>query len=229
MGRRLAPPFPVLRINSIIQRNLARTIGSFLILASLHQSTAHSQETKLIDLPIPKLEALENVHSPAPFVTAENFKAEPNPITSATPRVVPRRAGRDSRFALDRPVIVAGLTQGVSELYDGATTKYFLHHCSTCREVDPVSRFLLGPKPAWPGMIAAGSLEVIATTYLHQSMRHSPHRFLRRSAPLVPFLLTAIHLIEGSQNLTLKNRFYCANPNDTLAANVCVPRSPPPK
>jgi hypothetical protein len=50
-------------------------------------------------------------------------------------------------------------------------------------------------------MLAAGSLEVIATTCLHHNMRHSPHKLLRRSTPLAPLLLTKIHFIEGSRNL----------------------------
>ena len=78
-------------------------------------------------------------------------------------------------------------------------------------------------------MIAAGSVEAFAATYLSQSMRHSPHKFLRRCAPLVPLLLTGIHLIEGAHNLSLKNNFYCANPGYVLTSDHhCVMLSSSP-
>jgi hypothetical protein len=212
----------VLPTNSSFLRILARVLGSFLVLASLHQRILHAQEAKLIDLPVPKLETLEDVHSFAHLATAANFMVEPDLIATPTPKLQSPKRFRHSRFALDRPAALLGLAQGASELYDGFTTKYFLHHCSTCSEVDPVSHFLLGSKPAWRGMLAAGSLEVIATTYLHQSMRRSPHKFVRRCAPLSPLLLTGIHLIEGSRNLALKNLFYCTTPGYVVVGSVCI-------
>lgn len=93
--------------------------------------------------------------------------------------------------------------------------------------MDPVSHAVLGSRPTWTGMIAAGSLEAFAATYASQSMRYSPHKFVRRCAPLVPLLLTSIHLIEGGHNLFLKNNFYCANPAYVLTTDHhCV--MPPP-
>ncbi len=128
-----------------------------------------------------------------------------------------------SRFALDRTAIVFGLVQGTSEVFEGVTTKYFLHHCSTCIEMDPVSHSLLGSRPTWTGMIAAGSVEAIAATYLNQGLRHSSHKFVRQCAPLVPLLLTGIHLIEGARNPYLKNNCYCVNPGYVLVDDsYCV-------
>ena len=134
------------------------------------------------------------------------------------------------RFALDRAAIVLGLVQGTSEVFDGVTTKYFLHHCSTCIEMDPVSHSLLGSRPTWTGMIAAGSVEAFAATYLNQGMRHSPHKLVRQCAPLVPLLLTGIHLIEGARNPSLKNNYYCLNPGYILVddSHCVAPSSAPP-
>jgi len=79
-------------------------------------------------------------------------------------------------------------------------------------------------------MIAAGSVEAFAATYLNQGMRHSPHKFLRRCAPLLPLLLTGIHLIEGARNPYLRNNYYCVNPGYILVDDsYCVaPSSTPP-
>jgi acyl-CoA thioesterase len=140
------------------------------------------------------------------------FAPETHLIAAPVPTFARPRRPRRSRSALDRAVITLGLVQGASDLFDGATTRYFLHHCSTCTEVDPVSHFLLGSRPTWTGMIAAGSVEALAATYLAQSMRHSRHKFVRQCAPLVPLLLTGIHVVEGSRNLSQRNEFYCTTP-----------------
>jgi hypothetical protein len=209
-------------LNLTLSRLFARIAGSFLILVSLDASAAPCQEAKLTDSPIPKLEALEDVYSFPPFAIPAILAAGPGPILAPTPRVQPPKHIRHSRFTLDRPVMILGLVHGSSALYDGFTTKYFLHHCSSCVEVDPVSHFLLGSKPGWGGMIAGGSLEVIASTYLHQTMRHSPHKFVRLSAPLAPLALIAVHLVEGSRNLPLKNVLYCVYSTYVIAGTVCV-------
>jgi hypothetical protein len=212
----------VVLTNSRLQlRMFARFLGGFLMLASSHEGLLRGQEVKLIDTPVPKVESLAEVHWPDFFAITSNSIASPPLISPSTVNVAPR-TNAHARFALDRPTLALGLVQSASELFDGFTTRYFLRHCSTCVEVDPVSHFLLGPKPAWGGMIAAGSLEVIATTYLHQNMRHSRHKLIRRCAPLAPLLLTGIHFIEGSRNLPLKNLFYCADPDYVLVGNHCL-------
>jgi hypothetical protein len=202
-------------------RMFARFLGGFLMLASSHEGVVRGQEARLIDTPVPKVEAPAEARSPELFATTSDVIANPHLMPPSTVKGATRR-NAPSRFALDRPTLALGLVQSASELYDGYTTRYFLRHCSTCVEVDPVSHFLLGSKPAWGGMLAAGSLEVIATTYLHQNMRHSSHKLIRRCAPLAPLLLTGIHFIEGSRNLPLKNLFYCADPDYVLVGNHCL-------
>jgi hypothetical protein len=194
---------------------LARATLCFFLLASVFGDHCSGQEPKLIVAPIPKLEALEEPHPSAPFSGDEAF------ATAVRQAARPQRTGC-SRFEFDGAALTLGLVQGASELFDGATTRYFLHHCSTCTEVGPVSHFLLGSRPTWAGMIAAGSVEALAATFLNEAMRHSRHKFVRRCAPLVPLLLTGTHLVEGSRNLSLKNEFYCTTPGYIVAGVHCV-------
>ena len=218
------------RINFWQIRLLSRATLSLSLLSSAIGHLAYAQEAKVIDSPIPTLEALEGIH---PFVPlSANATSAPDSHLSSRlgPTVYGLARGRRSPFALDRTAIVFGLVQGTSEVFDGVTTKYFLHHCSTCTEMDPVSHSLLGSRPTWTGMIAAGSVEAFAATYLNQGMRHSPHKFVRRFAPLVPLLLTGIHLIEGARNPSLKNNYYCVNPGYILVddSHCVAPSSAPP-
>ena len=221
--------------NSTRLKPLARVTLSYFLFTSVFGYPTRGQEpklTKLIAAPVPKLEALEALEDPDPFAslaTKATFTPEPHFVSAPTAKLrVPRLVHR-SRFALDRPAIALGLTEGVSELFDGITTKHFLHHCSTCIEMDPISHSLLGSQPTWTGMIAAGSVEAFAAIYLHQGLRRSSHKFVRHCAPLVPLLLTGIHLIEGAHNLSLKNNFYCANPGYVLTSDHhCVMLSSSP-
>jgi hypothetical protein len=198
---------------------LPRAALHFFLFVSIFGCPTRGQEPKLIVAPVPKLEALEALEDLDPsssLSTKATFAPEPHFISTPTPKVRVARLVHRSRFALDRPAIALGLLEGVSELFDGVTTKHFLHHCSTCIEMDPISHSLLGSRPTWTDMIAAGSVEAFAAIYLNQGMRRSSHKFVRRCAPLVPLLLTGIHLIEGAHNLSLKNNFYCANPGYVL-------------
>jgi hypothetical protein len=201
---------------------LARATLCFFLLASVFEDHCSGQEPQLIVAPIPKLEALEEAHPSAPFSGDAAFAPETHPFATAVRRAARTQQTGRSRFEFDRAVLTLGLVQGASELFDGATTRYFLHHCSTCTEVDPVSHFLLGSRPAWAGMIAAGSVEALAATFLNEGMRNSRHKFVRRCAPLVPLLLTGTHLVEGSRNLSLKNEFYCTTPGYIVAGVHCV-------
>lgn len=135
----------------------------------------HGQESNLVAAPMPTAEALEKVH--------------------------PSTRGH---IGLDREAIAFGLIQGGAELFDGVTTRYFVHHCATCIEEDPVSRFLLGQRPTWKGMIVFGSIEAIATTYVYQGLRRSSNRWLRRIAPGLPLVISGVHLRQGASNLKLK-------------------------
>jgi len=231
MGADLLVGTPVAPLNPTQFKLLARAALRLIFLLCTFEVPTPGQEPKLIVAPVPKLEALEALEDLDPFASLSanpNFTPEPGFIPAPPKPRVPGLVRR-SRFALDHPAIAFGLMEGGSELFDGVTTKYFLHHCSTCVEIDPVSRTLLGSRPTWPSMIAAGSMEVFAAMYLNQSMRRSRHKFVRRCAPLVPFLLTGIHLIEGAHNLSLKNNFYCANPGYVLTSdNRCAMPTPAP-
>jgi hypothetical protein len=126
-------------------------------------------------------------------------------------------------YWLDRKSVMYGLAQGGAEIFDGVTTRYFIHHCSHCFENDPMSRLLLGSHPSWGKMIPMGIAEAAVSAYSYRRMSRSPNRILRAAAPLVPIGLTAVHMIEGARNMTLKNRYRCADPGYVVMGAVCVP------
>lgn len=129
-------------------------------------------------------------------------------------------------YWLDRKSLPYGLVQGGAEIFDGVTTRYFIHHCSHCFENDPMSRLLLGTHPSWAKMIPMGIAEAAVATYSYRSLSHSPNRILRAAAPFVPVGLTAVHVIEGARNITLKNKYRCADPGYVVMGAVCVPGPP---
>jgi len=133
---------------------------------------------------------------------------------------------RQHAYWLDRKSLAYGLVQGGAEIFDGVTTRYFIHHCSHCFENDPMSRLLLGTHPSWGKMIPMGIAEAAVATYSYRSLSHSPNRILRRVAPLVPIGLTAVHAIEGARNISLKNKYRCADPRYVVIGAVCVPGPP---
>jgi hypothetical protein len=139
----------------------------------------------------------------------------------------PASAEREHAFYwLDRKSLAYGLVQGGAEVFDGVTTRYFIHHCSHCFENDPMSRLLLGTHPSWGKMIPMGIAEAAVATYSYRRLSHSPNRILRNVAPLVPIGLTAVHVIEGARNITLKNKYRCADPGYVVMGAVCVPGQP---
>jgi len=129
-------------------------------------------------------------------------------------------------YRLDRASLIYGLAQGGAEIFDGITTRNFVHHCSLCFENDPVSRLLLGTHPSWSKMIPLGVAEAVVSTYSYRRLSHSPNRFLRGAAPLVPIGLTAVHVIEGARNIGLKNKYRCAEPGFIVVGSVCVTAPP---
>jgi hypothetical protein len=109
-------------------------------------------------------------------------------IAAPSPKAALETAHRQVRshrsiFALDHDAIRCGLVQGGAELFDGVTTRYFVNHCATSVEADPVSRVLIGRRPGWAGMIAFGSLEAISTSYVYQALHRSSNKWLRGVAP----------------------------------------------
>jgi hypothetical protein len=68
-----------------------------------------------------------------------------------------------------------------------------------------------------------GIAEAAVSAYSYRSLSHSPNRILRAAAPLVPLGLTAVHVIEGARNITLKNKYRCADPGYVVMGAVCVP------
>jgi hypothetical protein len=147
-----------------------------------------------------------------------NFAPPPAPKPEALEKV------HHSRFALDRTAVTFGLVQGGAELFDGFTTRYFVHHCSSCVEVDPASRLLLGARPNWTGMLVFGSLEAVATTYAHQTMRSSSNKFIRRIAAITPISIIGVHLIAGAVNLSIlpsPESSTCSPPADVAISKQC--------
>jgi hypothetical protein len=130
-------------------------------------------------------------------------------------------------YWLDRTALTYGLVQGGAEIFDGVTTRHFVEHCSHCFEEDPMSRLLLGTHPSWGKMIPVGFAEAAVSTYSYQKLSRSRYRFLRTAAPFVPMGLTAVHVIEGARNITLKNKYRCADPGYVVVGAVCVPAPPP--
>jgi hypothetical protein len=129
--------------------------------------------------------------------------SEPAIISSRVPK-----AARDCMVSphflhLNCTPLKLGIVQGGAELYDGVTTRYFVHHCKSCVESDPASRLFLGAKPSWKKMLTFGSIEAFATTYLHQRMYRSSNSFVRGLAPWLPAAIITVHVIEGSRNLTM--------------------------
>jgi hypothetical protein len=156
-------------------------------------------------------------------------KVEPatNAFTQQQPEVQFTTDRKHAFYWLDRTALTYGLVQGSAEIFDGVTTRYFIHHCSHCFEDDPMSRLLLGTHPSWGKMIPMGIAEAAVSAYSYQRMRRSPHRFARAAAPLLPMGLTAVHVIEGARNISLKNKYRCLDPGYVVVGAFCVPGQPP--
>ena len=142
-------------------------------------------------------------------------------VQPQSPAPVPTER-RHSFYWLDRKSLAYGMALGGAEIFDGVTTRYFIHHCSLCFENDPMSRLLLGTHPSWGKMIPEGIAEAVVSTYSYRHLSHSPNRFLRGVAPLIPVGLTAVHAIEGARNISLKNKYRCADAGYIVVGAVCV-------
>jgi hypothetical protein len=150
----------------------ASKYGLLLFSAFFCGTAVHAQEFKFTEVPAPKVEKTQAVHH--------------------------------SWYSLDKTTVALGLVQAGAELFDGVQTRKYVtaRYCWDCTEGDPVSRLVLGPRPTWQGMIFSGSLEGIASTYLHQTMRRSRHRFIRWLSPAAPLTLTVLHIQAGHALMT---------------------------
>jgi hypothetical protein len=207
-------------------------IAFFLIAGFVAATPSRAQDDLLTASPIPEIESAGDAGLRAYVAT---LPSAPTPKVEATasaiiqpPQQTPVSAERTRPFYwLDRKSLTFGLVQGGAEVFDGVTTRYFIHHCSLCFENDPMSRLLLGTHPSWGKMIPIGIGEAALSTYSYRRLSHSPNRLLRGAAPLVPIGMTAVHVIEGAWNITLKNRYRCADPGYVVEGAVCVPAPPP--
>jgi hypothetical protein len=209
---------------------------AFFLITGFAATPSRAQDDLLTAAPIPEIESAGEAGLRAYVAT---LPSAPTPKVEATasaiiqPRQqIPVSAERTRAFYwLDRKSLTFGLVQGGAEVFDGVTTRYFIHHCSLCFENDPMSRLLLGTHPSWGKMIPIGIGEAALSTYSYRRLSHSPNRLLRGAAPLVPIGLTAVHVIEGARNITLKNKYRCADPGyvvvAAVAGAVCVPVPPP--
>jgi hypothetical protein len=160
----------------------------------------------------------------AALPSAPTAKVESAASAAILPKTKMPNSGERTRpfYWLDRKSLTYGLVQGGAEIFDGVTTRYFIHHCSLCFESDPMSRLLMGTHPSWGKMIPMGIGEAALSTYSYRRLSRSPNRLLRGAAPLVPIGLTAVHVIEGARNITLKNKYRCADPGYIVVGAVCV-------
>lgn len=199
---------------------------ALLFVGVCSESTAHAQDLQYIVRPVPEFESFEDANLKAYLSSAAS---KPDPIIAPAAKTDPRAARTDRGhpfYWLDRTSMVFGIVQSSAEIFDGVTTRYFIHHCSHCTESDPASRLLLGAHPTWGGMIPMGIAEVVVSTYTYKKLSHSPHHLLRSAAPFVPVGLIGLHMIEGARNIPLKNKYYCADPGYVVAGPLCVPAPP---
>jgi len=216
----------------VFQRSrIARSGFAFALLFIAQLASAsllRAQDETLSVSPMPEMESTGDAGLKAyvsALPSAPTPKIEPAANISIQQQLhAPISPERGHRFYwLDRKSLMFGLMQGGAEVFDGVTTRYFIHHCSHCFENDPMSRLLLGTHPSWGKMIPMGIAEAVVSTYSYRRLSHSPSRILRGMAPLVPVGLTAVHVIEGARNITLKNRYRCADPGFVVVGAVCIP------
>jgi hypothetical protein len=86
---------------------------------------------------------------------------------------------RDAFLFKDKTESTLALTQGFFLISDGIVT-----HANGRRgsnpELDPASRFLLGPYPSWHRMAPLGALQEVVGIYLGTEMKRSRNRLLRK-------------------------------------------------
>jgi hypothetical protein len=86
---------------------------------------------------------------------------------------------RDALLFKDKAESMLALTQGFLLISDGIVTRANGRRGNN-PELDPASRFLLGPYPAWNRMAPLGALQEVVGIYLGTEMKHSRNRRLRK-------------------------------------------------
>jgi hypothetical protein len=137
------------------------------------------------------------------FLQVACLRAQEPQIPDGPKPKIERRSFWHRLFPYDRFEWSMAVVQAAAELFDGAATHNYTHRdlarCQACTEGEPLARFFLGPRPTWPRMILFGTVEDWVPTYLDHRMRRSRHRLIRWVAPVPQFVLTSIHIKEGTR------------------------------
>jgi hypothetical protein len=133
------------------------------------------------------------------FLSASLLFSTPAIAQNLPDAPTPKVAVKQPRF--DKTVLKATGGLLLSEVYDGATTAHFVHVCSGCTEANPVSRVFIGSRPTIPRMVAFGSAEAVGLYFLANHMKHSDHKWERKTW-WVPIAVNAAgHVLAGTHNL----------------------------
>lgn len=86
---------------------------------------------------------------------------------------------RDAFLFKDKAESALAVTQGFFLISDGIVTRTNARRGHN-EELDPASRFLLGPYPTWNRMAPLGAVQEIMGIYLGTEMKRSRNRFIRK-------------------------------------------------
>src|SRR5579862_4924885 len=86
---------------------------------------------------------------------------------------------RDAFLFKDKAESILAVTQGFFLVSDGIVTRTNVRGGNNT-ELDPASRFLLGPFPTWNRMAPLGAVQEIVGIYLGPEMKRSRNRFIRK-------------------------------------------------
>lgn len=129
--------------------------------------------------------------SPLVLLFAISTNAQSSPtlarLTDLPERILPARNAlakpfldtRDVLLFKDKPESILAITQGFFLVSDGIVTRTNERRGNN-PELDPVSRFLLGPHPTWNRMAPLGAVQEIVGVYLGTEMKRSRNRFVRK-------------------------------------------------
>jgi hypothetical protein len=87
---------------------------------------------------------------------------------------------RDAFLFKDKAESLLAVTQGFFLISDGMVTRADVRHRDHV-ELNPATRFLLGPYPTWSRMAPLGAVQEIVGIYLGTEMKRSRNRFIRKA------------------------------------------------